>query len=50
VTSDVQEFLEGTETNFGWIIKKEKKNQNGAIDFSSKEASDTFPKLALILN
>jgi len=47
VTSDVQAFLDGTATNFGWIIKKDNEAQNGKIEFASKENVNNIPQLIL---
>ena len=48
VTSDVQNFVDGTETNYGWTIMDE--NYWGSVDipaayFPSNEGSDNFPYL-----
>jgi hypothetical protein len=47
VTSDVQAFLDGTQNNFGWIIKKGDEALNGSLDFASKEDFNNHPKLIL---
>lgn len=47
VTSDVQAYLDGTATNFGWIIKKSDEALNGSLDFASKESAENQPKLIL---
>lgn len=46
VTSDVQSFLTGNNPNDGWIIKKDDENQDGDIQFGSKESSYS-PKLII---
>lgn len=46
VTSDVQEFLDGNEDNFGWIIKKTNEGQSGMVSFGTKESSYT-PQLVI---
>ncbi len=49
VTDDVRAFLAG-ETDYGWILKKTEENQNGRVDFSSREATaDEQPKLVLLV-
>ena len=37
VTADVQAFLAGTETNDGWLIRKDHEGQSGRARFSTKE-------------
>ena len=39
VTDDVQAFLSGIATNFGWLIKKADEGQSGKVDYSSREGS-----------
>jgi len=39
VKSDVQAFISGSESNFGWIIKKTEEGQNGSVEFGTKESS-----------
>jgi len=48
VTSDIQAFVDGTASNFGWMIKKDDKAQNGTIEFASKESNSNVPKLLLV--
>jgi hypothetical protein len=40
ITSDVASFLNGSSTNYGWIIKKTDEGQNGQVSFGSKESSN----------
>jgi len=47
VTSDVQSFIDGTESNFGWIIKKGDGSLNGSISFASIESQNNIPQLIL---
>lgn len=47
VTSDVQVFLDGTEPNYGWLIKKASESLNGAVQFASKEAAANNPVLEI---
>lgn len=49
VTSDVQSFLNGTNQNYGWLIKKTDEGTNGKIQFGSKESSNS-PKLIITPN
>ncbi len=37
VTADVNDFIAGTFTNFGWLIKKRLEGQNGQVNYSSRE-------------
>ncbi len=47
VTADVAAFLSDTD-NYGWLIKKRLENQNGVVDYTSKEgAAIQRPKLVL---
>ncbi|GAA1009902.1 hypothetical protein Aple_022870 [Acrocarpospora pleiomorpha] len=46
VTADVAEFLDGTNPNFGWLIKKSDESQNGMIAFGTRE-SMTAPRLVI---
>ncbi|OGH31947.1 MAG: hypothetical protein A3I54_01685 [Candidatus Levybacteria bacterium RIFCSPLOWO2_02_FULL_41_11] len=46
VTSDVQAFLSGSESNFGWLIRKTEEEQNGRVEFGTKESSYT-PQLVI---
>jgi len=50
VTTDVQSFLDGTEGNFGWIVKKDDEAKNGTIEFASKESSSNIPQLVVVVN
>jgi hypothetical protein len=49
VTDDVQDFVNGTYSNYGWLIKKQTSSDTGDIDFASKEHSNSvrWPKLIL---
>ncbi|HSX08917.1 MAG TPA: DNRLRE domain-containing protein [Candidatus Saccharimonadales bacterium] len=46
VTSDVQSFLNDTNTNDGWIIKKNNETQTGDVQFGSSNGSNS-PKLII---
>jgi PKD repeat protein len=49
VTEDIRDFLAG-EADDGWILKKTEENQNGRVDFSSREgAAGEQPKLVLLV-
>ena len=48
VTSDVQAYLDGTKSNFGWIIKKGDEAFNGSVEFVSKENGVNNPELFLV--
>ncbi len=49
VTEDVRAFLAG-EADDGWLVKKTEENQNGRVDFASREgAVDERPKLVLLV-
>jgi hypothetical protein len=37
VTADVQAFMNGTSSNFGWLLKKTNEGQNGMVSFGSRE-------------
>jgi hypothetical protein len=37
VTADVQAFMTGASSNFGWLLKKTNENQNGMVSFGSRE-------------
>ncbi len=39
VTRDVAAFLNGTQPNYGWIIKKTDEGQNGQVSFGTKEST-----------
>jgi len=47
VTSDVVNFMNGTNTNYGWIIKKTNEAQTGSVNFGTKE-SMSIPQLVVI--
>lgn len=49
VTSDIQSFLNGTNQNYGWLIKKSDEGVAGKIDFGSKESS-SVPQLIITRN
>jgi protocatechuate 3,4-dioxygenase beta subunit len=46
VTSDVTSFLDGTNSNYGWLIKKTNEGQNGQVSFGTKESS-SIPQLVV---
>lgn len=39
VTADVAAFVNGTYSNYGWIIKKTNESQNGSVSFGSRESA-----------
>lgn len=47
VTADVTQFLAGSSTNFGWLIRKTDEGQTGAVDYSSREGA-VAPQLVLV--
>jgi predicted ribosomally synthesized peptide with SipW-like signal peptide len=48
VTADVLAFLSDSQTNYGWLIRKDNEGANGYISFHSKESvSGNGPKLVL---
>ncbi len=47
VTIDVQAFVDGSVSNFGWIIKKVLDSQGGSVEYSSKEGLNP-PELVII--
>ena len=47
VTADVQDFLDGTEQNHGWIIKKTLEGQSGRLQFTSSEGITNNPELVI---
>jgi hypothetical protein len=46
VTSDVSSFLDSTNQNYGWIIKKTVEGQNGQVSFGTKESA-SVPQLVV---
>jgi hypothetical protein len=46
VTSDLASFVNGTNTNYGWIVKKTNEGQNGQVSFGTKE-STVVPQLVV---
>jgi|WetSurMetagenome_2_1015567.scaffolds.fasta_scaffold00385_8 hypothetical protein len=46
VTSDIQSFVNGTNQNYGWLLKKTDEGANGRIEFGSKESASS-PKLII---
>lgn len=46
VTSDVQSFLDNSNNNYGWLIKKTNEGQNGMVSFGTRESSYT-PQLVI---
>ncbi len=49
VTSDVQSFISGANTNTGWLLKKVDEGQNGRVEFGTKESGNT-PTLIISFN
>ena len=49
VTSDVQSFINGSNQNYGWLLKKVLEEQPGKVLFGSKETSNS-PKLVISIN
>ena len=49
VTSDVQSFISGANTNTGWLLKKENEGQTGRVEFGTKESENT-PVLVITFN
>ena len=47
VTADVQDFLDGTVENNGWIIKKTLEGQAGKLQFTSSEGVTNHPELVI---
>lgn len=41
VTADVQAFINNTNQNYGWLVKKTNESQSGSVSFGSKESSNT---------
>lgn len=39
VTADVAQFLNGTQSNYGWIVRKDDEGQAGQVEYSSREGS-----------
>jgi len=39
VTADVLDFLSGSESNYGWIVRKTQEGQAGHVEFGSKESA-----------
>jgi hypothetical protein len=46
VTADVQSYVNGTNNNYGWLIKKTNEGQNGQVSFGTKESS-SIPQLVV---
>lgn len=46
VTSDVQSFVNGQNSNFGWLIKKTNEGQNGQVSFGTRESASA-PQLVI---
>jgi len=46
VTADIQAFVNGTNNNYGWIIRKTDEGQSGQVSFGTKESS-TAPQLVV---
>jgi len=47
VTADVQDFLDGTVENNGWIIKKTLEGQSGRLQFTSSDGTANNPELVI---
>jgi hypothetical protein len=49
VTDNVQGFVDGTYSNYGWLIKKQTSSDTGDADYASSEATNSarWPKLIL---
>jgi hypothetical protein len=41
VTDDLTAFLNGTNTNYGWILKKTEEGQSGQVSFATRESANT---------
>jgi hypothetical protein len=46
ITDDLASFMNGTNNNYGWIIRKTKEGQSGKVSFGSKE-SPSAPQLVV---
>ncbi len=46
VTVDVASFVNGSNSNYGWLIKKTNENQNGQVSFGTRESS-SVPRLVV---
>ncbi len=46
VTSDVSSFLNSTNSNYGWIVKKTEEGQPGQVSFGTKESTN-IPQLVV---
>ncbi len=46
VTADVTDFMNGTFSNYGWLVKKTNESQNGQVSFGSRESA-TPPQLVV---
>lgn len=46
VTSDVQSFMNGSNQNYGWLLKKTNEGQAGQVSFGTKESS-SIPQLVV---
>ncbi|HEX8763286.1 MAG TPA: DNRLRE domain-containing protein [Candidatus Saccharimonadales bacterium] len=46
VTADVTDFVNGTFTNYGWLVKKTNEGQNGQVSFGTRETV-TPPQLII---
>ncbi len=49
VTTDIQEFINGSSEDYGWLIKKTDEGENGRIEFGSKESLNS-PNLIITPN
>jgi hypothetical protein len=52
ITTDVNSFLSGTATNYGWLLTKQYNFETGSVDIASREYGDTskIPKLQLTID
>jgi hypothetical protein len=46
VTADVQAFLNGSNSNYGWLLKKTNEGQNGQVSFGTRESASA-PQLVV---
>jgi len=47
VTADVQAMLDGDESNYGWIIRKDQEGQNGRVLYATGDGAANAPELIL---
>jgi hypothetical protein len=46
VTGDVASFMNGSNSNYGWLLKKTNEGQNGQVSFGTRESS-SIPQLVV---